>query len=178
MICLLATRKGMSLFCSVPKTTCPLWLNLPAVPAWRLEEPTVWADKGRFQCLRHGSQWRGREQPPFLLSPWWPITGASLLLSFQRCMPSHHLGSQCCNSEILPMFILLSTYQILCSAWSSLVPAYIFSFTTCYYLQLTTLRCSHSRPFTSRLSLTQSSLPGILMSFPSLGKLLHSCHLC
>lgn len=78
-ICLLATRKGMSLSCSVPQTTCPLWSNLPAVPAWRPGEPVVWADRGRLQCRRQGSQWRGREQSPFL-----PLT---LMASCYRCIP-------------------------------------------------------------------------------------------
>lgn len=136
--------KGVSLSCLVPRTTRPLWSNLPAVCAWRTREACHLSRsiQGRRQC----SQWRGRERPPFP-----PLT---LMASRYRCIPAisemHALPP-----SGLPMldsgnsiFVLLSTPQILCLAWSNVVQTYIFSFITCHYLQLMTLWCNHSRLLT------------------------------
>lgn len=116
-LCLPGTMKEASLSCFIPRTTRPLWLRLPAVPAWRTGEAChLSRQRKASRALRQGSDWRGREGHSSFPSPGWPpVTGASL--PFQRCMPSHHPALLCLSSGS-SVFIVLSTHQASGPAWA------------------------------------------------------------
>lgn len=115
---LLGPKNNSSFVINAASSSCLQdWRSLSCQQTW-----------GGIQCPRQGCRPRGRELPPFRLLP--------LMASCSRCTAAiaemHAIPPSGLRMLQFREFYVHLAIHTLCSVWSSLVPTYISSFTTCH----------------------------------------------